>query len=78
MRQGKWHAGLVLVGVRVEMHMGGVCVCVRAAAGVRVGRSYLIGAWRAPTQLRGTSGPLKGERDLRRLQGLPEARTGPA
>ena len=29
---------------------------MRAAAGVRVGRSYLIGARRAPTQLCGTRG----------------------
>ena len=43
----------------------------RAAAGVRVGRSYLIGARRAPTRLRGTSEPLQGERDLDRPQGIP-------
>ena len=45
---------------------------MQAAAGVRVGHSYLIGARRAPTRLRGTSESLKGERDLDRPQGLPK------
>ena len=54
------------------------CVCVRAAAGVRVGCSYLIGARSTPAQLHGPGGPRKGERAPSRPQGLPEARTGPA
>ena len=34
-RQGKWHAGLALVGVRVAMHMAGVCVCAGCGWGAR-------------------------------------------
>ena len=56
-------------------HVGCARVCVRAAFGVRAGRSYLIGAWRAPTQLRGTSESRQCERgslrDLDRPQGYP-------
>ena len=46
---------------------------MRAAAGVRVGCSYLIGARSAPAQLYGPGGPRKGERAPSRPRGLPEA-----
>ena len=48
-------------------------VDVRAAAEVCVGRSPLIGTWRAPTQPRGASEPWQGERGLGRPEGPPKA-----